>query len=323
MKNNIVKMKKLLGLILILSVFFTACTGSGGGIYSTIEREVKLNNRSIVNIVYRMTQFGSNLYACNGSLFTKGASSGPGWTHVPVEGAPGTIVSVAADSTYIYILVVTSSTDSSSTGTVFASTDGIRYITTGHTGIWTTDGAGCVLFDNKAKDNANRKAYFNSGNNTVLLNGISISTTSVGNVKGAATQNGTTVFHSSEAITSNLEETQIWKSSDLTVNDSKNPSTNLWGDNVKSLTYFANSSSTYLLAGFDANHYNGGYTPFNLVTGHPDTSVTTPNAGGFSGSDIIFMRNINGVLYMSVYTQPAERCGLWSYYPGDPNWNLE
>ncbi len=317
MKQNILKTRTLLSvaLLLIVSVNFLACSGGGGGIYATVEREVKLNNKSIAgNIVYRMTHFGGNLYVCDGSLYTKGASAGPGWAHVAVSNAPGHIVSVASNSSHIYVLAV----GENDIGTVYASTDGTNYTTTGLSGDMNS---GCALFDNKAKDSVNRVAYFNNGGTVYQLSGATYTTisTNPANAKGAAYWNGTTEFHSSEAITANSNETGGWRSTDLVVDDGKTPATNLWGPNIKALTYY----TTYLFAGFDPNHYNGGYTPYNLSTGHPDTSLTNPSQGGFSGSDILFLRNINGVIYMSVYTQPSARSGLWSYYPGDSNWNLE
>ena len=315
MKRNRFRKKSLLSLVflLIISVFFLACSGSGGGIYATIEREVKLNNRSIVNIVYRMTQFGDNLYSCNGSLSTKNVNAGPGWTHVAVQGVSGHIVSVAADSTYIYVLAA----DGNDVGTVYASTDGTNYTSTGLTGNW--NNGGCWLFDNKAKDSANRKAYFNSGSVAYQLAGTGAATSTGGNYRGAAFWGGATHFHDTEAITANYDETAGWKSTDLVVNDNNTPPTNLWGGNIKSLTYF---NGTYLFAGFDSTTNGGGYKAYNFGSSTV-ASVNTPNAGLFSGSAIFFLRNINGVIYMSVSTQPAERCGLWSYYPGDSNWNME
>lgn len=311
-------------LIMAISAVLFTCSGSGGGIYATIEREVKLNNRSVVNIVNRMCQFGSNLYSCNGSLNTKGAGAGAGWTQVPVEGVQGRIISVAADNSYLYVLAVTSESETSDsyigTCTVYYSANGSTFTSTGLSGT-STSSSGCWLFDNKAKDSANRQAFFNNGSGgTFQLAGATFSSIS-GNVKGAAFWGGATHFHSSEAITANTDETAGWTSDNLSVLDDKN--NELWKDNIKALTYFASGSNTYLFAGFDSNHYNGGYTPYNLATGHPDTSLTNPSQGGFSGSEIKFLRNINGVIYMSVYMQPSSRTGLWAYYPGSAGWNIE
>ena len=329
--NRNKKIKSLFTLIPILtfSLLSMTCSGSGGGIYATIEREVKLNTRTINNIVYRMTQFGSNLYACNCGLWEKGAGAGAGWTQVPANGVTGEIISVAADSTHLYVLAASSITDTSATCTVYSSTDARTFTTTGLTGTMTNiaDGnpTGCSLFDNKAKDSSNRQAYFNSGVNAVILTGTGAGS-SIGNYRGAAYWGGSSHYFKTEAITANKDETAGWTSDNLSVQDGNNHE--LWKDTINALTFFAkdpntNNSNTYLFAGFDKNHNGGGYTPYNLSTNQPDTDVTTPDKGIFEGSDILFLRNINDTLYMSVYMQPSSKTGLWAYYPGSAGWNIE
>lgn len=114
-------MKKtvLLSGFLAISFIFFGCPQVT--MLGQIDKETKLEEAVIKGLVGSVVYFQNNLYACDGNIYVKNASSIRGWSKV--DAPSGHIVKLAADETNLYAMSVTGDTDKT-TKKLYTTTDG-------------------------------------------------------------------------------------------------------------------------------------------------------------------------------------------------------
>lgn len=156
MKTKIISV--LLFLFTILS--FTGC--SQDVMFYDIAREVKLVNPEIIGNVYSIVACDGKLYVQNGNIYEKSSpASSRGWSKIDKPEGSGSIIRLAADSSYLYAM--------NTERTVWAKSSG--------SSTWTQiETEATTIFDNQKVGDSDfstlqRCAYIVKGTSCLLLNG--------------------------------------------------------------------------------------------------------------------------------------------------------
>lgn len=171
------KTKILYTFLLILAIFSFSCTNEP--IFYNIAKEVPLLDSVVTGNVYSMVEYGENLYAANGKIFTKEKNAEVTTQKNPwkaVEKPEGSIIRLASTDTHLYALSVDDAISGSENYTIYVTS--AIYGNTKPT--WTKVNASGVktIFDNEASPNTGKLRAFYSTKDGIfeLTNGAADST---------------------------------------------------------------------------------------------------------------------------------------------------
>lgn len=346
MKLNAKKNK--INVFLVLAAVFAAGVFSScqDPIFWNIRQEVKLEEATILGDIFSIVRFKDKLFIANGNIYSKDKNANSHGQWSKMNGPAGHVLTVAADSHYVYALSVTSRKNDSE-GEMELESRKLYYSSDGNSwkevsGITLSNLKSDVvklLCTNSPKDD-HRYAYIRNKNNVYNLNGSSASSSAESGADSALScvyANGNVKFYSEEAActdeTESSDATAIYYSS---------------SSNLKRVNADGSSEKTVV---------NGiRSTIYGIAVMKDSVLVTT--AGGTalvardSGTEIQFanLQSTLSTLYESrscLAVDPslnAHDCavyaglsvkgtgsnsalftheGLWSYYPARGKWNIE
>ena len=341
-----------MNVFLVLAAVFAAGVFSGcqDPIFWNIRQEVKLEEATIYGDIFSIVRFKDKLFIANGNIYSKDKNANSHGQWSKMNGPAGHVLTVAADSSYVYALSVTSRKNDSE-GEMELDSRKLYYSSDGNSwkevsGITLSNSKSDVvkLLCTNSPKVAHRYAYIRNKNNVYELNGSSASSSAVSGADSALScvyADGGVKFYNAEAACT--DETE---SSDAS------------GD----------ASAIYYSSGSDLKRVNAdGSSEKTVVNGIRSTvygiavmkdSVLVTTAGGTalvardSGTEIQFanLQSTLSTLYESracLAVDPgvnaldaavyAGLCvkgtgsnsalftheGLWSYYPARGKWNIE
>ncbi len=155
------KTKILYTFLLVLAIFSFSCDNDP--IFYNIAKEVPLLDSVVTGNVYSMVEYGENLYAANGKIFTKGKTEEVTSEKNPwklVEKPAGSIIRLASTDSHLYALSVDDAINGSENYTIYV-TSAVSDTTKP---TWTKIEASGVktIFDNEAYDNISKLRAFYS-----------------------------------------------------------------------------------------------------------------------------------------------------------------
>ena len=340
--------KNKMNVFLVLAAVFAAGVFSGcqDPIFWNIRQEVKLEEATIYGDIFSIVRFKDKLFIANGNIYSKDKNANSHGQWSKMNGPAGHVLTVAADSSYVYALSVTSRKNDSE-GEMELDSRKLYYSSDGNSwkevsGITLSNSKSDVvkLLCTNSPKVAHRYAYIRNKNNVYELKGSSASSSAVSGADSALScvyADGGVKFYNAEAACT--DETE---SSDV--------------------------SAIYYSSGSDLKRVNAdGSSEKTVVNGIRSTvygiavmkdSVLVTTAGGTalvardSGTEIQFanLQSTLSTLYESracLAVNPglnAHDCavyaglsvqgtgsnsalftheGLWSYYPARGKWNIE
>lgn len=337
-----------MNVFLVLAAVFAAGVFSGcqDPIFWNIRQEVKLEEATIYGDIFSIVRFKDKLFIANGNIYSKDKNANSHGQWSKMNGPAGHVLTVAADSSYVYALSVTSRKNDSE-GEMELESRKLYYSSDGNSwkevsGITLSNSKSDVvkLLCTNSPDNANRYAYIRNKNNVYQLKGSSASSSAesdAGSALSCVYANGGVKFYNAEAACTDETES-------------------------------SDASAIYYSSGSDLKRVNAdGSSEKTVVNGIRSTvygiavmkdSVLVTTAGGTalvardSGTEIQFanLQSTLSTLYESracLAVDPgvnaldaavyAGLCvkgtgsnsalftheGLWSYYANRGKWNIE
>ena len=340
--------KNKMNVFLVLAAVFAAGVFSGcqDPIFWNIRQEVKLEEATIYGDIFSIVRFKDKLFIANGNIYSKDKNANSHGQWSKMNGPAGHVLTVAADSSYVYALSVTSRKNDSE-GEMELDSRKLYYSSDGNSwkevsGITLSSSKSDVvklLCTNSPKVD-HRYAYIRNKNNVYELNGSSASSSAesgAGSALSCVYAKDGVKFYNAEAActdeTETIDATAIYYSS---------------GSDLKRVK-ISDSSETTVVNGIRS-------TVYGIAVMKDSVLVTT--AGGTalvardSGTEIQFanLQSTLSTLYESracLAVDPgvnaldaavyAGLCvkgtgsnsalftheGLWSYYPARGKWNIE
>lgn len=337
-----------MNVFLVLAAVFAAGVFSGcqDPIFWNIRQEVKLEEATIYGDIFSIVRFKDKLFIANGNIYSKDKNANSHGQWSKMNGPAGHVLTVAADSSYVYALSVTSRKNDSE-GEMELESRKLYYSSDGNSwkevsGITLSNSKSDVvkLLCTNSPKVAHRYAYIRNKNNVYELNGSSASSSAesgAGSALSCVYANDGVKFYNAEAACTDETES-------------------------------SDASAIYYSSGSDLKRVNAdGSSEKTVVNGIRSTvygiavmkdSVLVTTAGGTalvardSGTEIQFanLQSTLSTLYESracLAVDPgvnaldaavyAGLCvkgtgsnsalftheGLWSYYPARGKWNIE
>lgn len=340
--------KNKMNVFLVLAAVFAAGVFSGcqDPIFWNIRQEVKLEEATIYGDIFSIVRFKDKLFIANGNIYSKDKNANSHGQWSKMNGPAGHVLTVAADSSYVYALSVTSRKNDSEgemeldSRKLYYSSDGNSWKEVSGITLSSSKSDVVKLLCTNSPNNAHRYAYIRNKNNVYQLNGSSASSSAesgAGSALSCVYANGGVKFYNAEAActdeTETIDATAIYYSS---------------GSDLKRVK-ISDSSETTVVNGIRS-------TVYGIAVMKDSVLVTT--AGGTalvardSGTEIQFanLQSTLSTLYESracLAVDPgvnaldaavyAGLCvkgtgsnsalftheGLWSYYPARGKWNIE
>lgn len=300
--------KILLGLISLTLFALASCKIEP--IFYAIEKEVPLEEAVIKGNLYAMTEFRENLYAASGKLYVKKTSVIRGWKEAVAP--KGHIIRVASDNENLYVLT--------SDKKLYTSTNASNW-----TEVSINDSI-IELFDNKANDSDNKKAFITSSNELLDLDGTSSPTL---NTSDASKKSLAAVYDKSEtktvfsdtiliAVGSNGIYTMEGESIVFNGNNS-----NIKVKEAESMAVYKDETQEYLLVGT-----KNGIKRIILEANGTPTSIGSElgdNAdSSFALVEIPTLYSFTDSVYAAAIDRTtSKKTKVWGYYTVRPEWNVE
>lgn len=340
--------KNKMNVFLVLAAVFAAGVFSGcqDPIFWNIRQEVKLEEATIYGDIFSIVRFKDKLFIANGNIYSKDKNANSHGQWSKMNGPAGHVLTVAADSSYVYALSVTSRKNDSEgemeldSRKLYYSSDGNSWKEVSGITLSSSKSDVVKLLCTNSPKNANRCAYIRNKNNVYELNGSSASSSAesgAGSALSCVYANDGVKFYNAEAACTDETES-------------------------------SDASAIYYSSGSDLKRVNAdGSSEKTVVNGIRSTvygiavmkdSVLVTTAGGTalvardSGTEIQFanLQSTLSTLYESracLAVDPgvnaldaavyAGLCvkgtgsnsalftheGLWSYYPARGKWNIE
>lgn len=339
--------KNKMNVFLVLAAVFAAGVFSGcqDPIFWNIRQEVKLEEATIYGDIFSIVRFKDKLFIANGNIYSKDKNANSHGQWSKMNGPAGHVLTVAADSSYVYALSVTSRKNDSE-GEMELESRKLYYSSDGNSwkevsGITLSNSKSDVvkLLCTNSPKVAHRYAYIRNKNNVYELNGSSASSSAesgAGSALSCVYNDGVKFYNAEAACTDETESSDasaIYYSS---------------GSDLKRVK-ISDSSETTVVNGIRS-------TVYGIAVMKDSVLVTT--AGGTalvardSGTEIQFanLQSTLSTLYESracLAVDPgvnaldaavyAGLCikgtgsnsalftheGLWSYYANRGKWNIE
>ena len=169
MKVKSIKKIAFASLLVVGAALFSSCQDV---IYSNIRKEVELRSASVPSDIRSIIRYKNELYVANGNIYHKNAALSVAGCWLKTISPAGTVLTLAADSKYIYALVGVSKQDENEGENVpvrrelYYSSDGVfwNFVTGVYGfGLIPYNSLGMIetyLFCTNSIAEANRKAYF-------------------------------------------------------------------------------------------------------------------------------------------------------------------
>lgn len=340
--------KNKMNVFLVLAAVFAAGVFSGcqDPIFWNIRQEVKLEEATIYGDIFSIVRFKDKLFIANGNIYSKDKNANSHGQWSKMNGPAGHVLTVAADSSYVYALSVTSRKNDSEgemeldSRKLYYSSDGNSWKEVSGITLSSSKSDVVKLLCTNSPKNANRYAYIRNKNNVYKLNGSSANSSAesgAGSALSCVYANGGVKFYNAEAACT--DETEIIEASAIYYSS---------GSDLKRVKII-DSSETTVVNGIRS-------TVYGIAVMKDSVLVTT--AGGTalvardSGTEIQFanLQSTLSTLYESracLAVDPgvnaldaavyAGLCvkgtgsnsalftheGLWSYYANRGKWNIE
>lgn len=336
--------KNKMNVFLVLAAVFAAGVFSGcqDPIFWNIRQEVKLEEATIYGDIFSIVRFKDKLFIANGNIYSKDKNANSHGQWSKMNGPAGHVLTVAADSSYVYALSVTSRKNDSE-GEMELESRKLYYSSDGNSwkevsGITLSNSKSDVvkLLCTNSPNNDHRYAYIRNKNNVYELNGSSASS-SAGSGAGSALScvyaNGGVKFYNAEAACTDETETIIYYSSgsDLKRVNADGSSEKTVVNGIRSTVYgiavmkdsvlVTTAGGTALVArdsGTEIQFANLQSTLSTLYESRAclavDPGVNALDAAVYAGL-CVKGTGSNSALFTHE--------GLWSYYPARGKWNIE
>ena len=337
-----------MNVFLVLAAVFAAGVFSGcqDPIFWNIRQEVKLEEATIYGDIFSIVRFKDKLFIANGNIYSKDKNANSHGQWSKMNGPAGHVLTVAADSSYVYALSVTSRKNDSE-GEMELDSRKLYYSSDGNSwkevsGITLSNSKSDVvkLLCTNSPKVAHRYAYIRNKNNVYELNGSSASSSAVSGADSALScvyADGGVKFYNAEAActdeTETIDATAIYYSSgsDLKRVNADGSSEKTVVNGIRSTVYgiavmkdsvlVTTAGGTALVArdsGTEIQFANLQSTLSTLYESRAclavDPGVNALDAAVYAGL-CVKGTGSNSALFTHE--------GLWSYYANRGKWNIE
>lgn len=306
-------MKKtvLLSGFLAISFIFFGCPQVT--MLGQIDKETKLEEAVIKGLVGSVVYFNGNLYACDGNIYVKNASSIRGWSKATAPS--GHIVKLVADVTNLYAMSVTGDTDKT-TKKLYTTTDGKKW---DEVSITLASGEEIsTIFDTGSAFNADSASETNSTAYIEIKNGETVSYKQLNGTSTSTpsdTPKSSIVSGGYYAINEGTKDKPQWviKGVDDTTLISVNGT-------IHSIALSSDKSTLYVATNAGVKSYS--------VADKTEKTLPGPNAPSMVKSSYNYFAVF--AYRDAIYAAPAlegnlgsDVNGLFGYYESRGNWNVE
>lgn len=340
--------KNKMNVFLVLAAVFAAGVFSGcqDPIFWNIRQEVKLEEATIYGDIFSIVRFKEKLFIANGNIYSKDKNANSHGQWSKMNGPAGHVLTVAADSSYVYALSVTSRKNDSEgemeldSRKLYYSSDGNSWKEVSGITLSSSKSDVVKLLCTNSPKNANRYAYIRNKNNVYKLNGSSASSSAesgAGSALSCVYANGGVKFYNAEAActdeTETIDATAIYYSSgsDLKRVNADGSSEKTVVNGIRSTVYgiavmkdsvlVTTAGGTALVArdsGTEIQFANLQSTLSTLYESRAclavDPGVNALDAAVYAGL-CVKGTGSNSALFTHE--------GLWSYYANRGKWNIE
>lgn len=337
-----------MNVFLVLAAVFAAGVFSGcqDPIFWNIRQEVKLEEATIYGDIFSIVRFKDKLFIANGNIYSKDKNANSHGQWSKMNGPAGHVLTVAADSSYVYALSVTSRKNDSEgemeldSRKLYYSSDGNSWKEVSGITLSSSKSDVVKLLCTNSPKNANRYAYIRNKNNVYKLNGSSASSSAesgAGSALSCVYANGGVKFYNAEAActdeTETIDATAIYYSSgsDLKRVNADGSSEKTVVNGIRSTVYgiavmkdsvlVTTAGGTALVArdsGTEIQFANLQSTLSTLYESRAclavDPGVNALDAAVYAGL-CVKGTGSNSALFTHE--------GLWSYYANRGKWNIE
>lgn len=340
--------KNKMNVFLVLAAVFAAGVFSGcqDPIFWNIRQEVKLEEATIYGDIFSIVRFKDKLFIANGNIYSKDKNANSHGQWSKMNGPAGHVLTVAADSSYVYALSVTSRKNDSEgemeldSRKLYYSSDGNSWKEVSGITLSSSKSDVVKLLCTNSPKNANRCAYIRNKNNVYKLNGSSANSSAesgAGSALSCVYANGGVKFYNAEAActdeTETIDATAIYYSSgsDLKRVNADGSSEKTVVNGIRSTVYgiavmkdsvlVTTAGGTALVArdsGTEIQFANLQSTLSTLYESRAclavDPGVNALDAAVYAGL-CVKGTGSNSALFTHE--------GLWSYYANRGKWNIE
>lgn len=337
-----------MNVFLVLAAVFAAGVFSGcqDPIFWNIRQEVKLEEATIYGDIFSIVRFKDKLFIANGNIYSKDKNANSHGQWSKMNGPAGHVLTVAADSSYVYALSVTSRKNDSEgemeldSRKLYYSSDGNSWKEVSGITLSSSKSDVVKLLCTNSPKNANRCAYIRNKNNVYKLNGSSANSSAesgAGSALSCVYANGGVKFYNAEAActdeTETIDATAIYYSSgsDLKRVNADGSSEKTVVNGIRSTVYgiavmkdsvlVTTAGGTALVArdsGTEIQFANLQSTLSTLYESRAclavDPGVNALDAAVYAGL-CVKGTGSNSALFTHE--------GLWSYYANRGKWNIE
>ena len=340
--------KNKMNVFLVLAAVFAAGVFSGcqDPIFWNIRQEVKLEEATIYGDIFSIVRFKDKLFIANGNIYSKDKNANSHGQWSKMNGPAGHVLTVAADSSYVYALSVTSRKNDSEgemeldSRKLYYSSDGNSWKEVSGITLSSSKSDVVKLLCTNSPKNVNRYAYIRNKNNVYQLNGSSARSSAesgAGSALSCVYANGGVKFYNAEAActdeTETIDATAIYYSSgsDLKRVNADGSSEKTVVNGIRSTVYgiavmkdsvlVTTAGGTALVArdsGTEIQFANLQSTLSTLYESRAclavDPGVNALDAAVYAGL-CVKGTGSNSALFTHE--------GLWSYYANRGKWNIE
>ena len=340
--------KNKMNVFLVLAAVFAAGVFSGcqDPIFWNIRQEVKLEEATILGDIFSIVRFKDKLFIANGNIYSKDKNANSHGQWSKMNGPAGHVLTVAANSSYVYALSVTSRKNDSE-GEMELESRKLYYSSDGNSwkevsGITLSNSKSDVvkLLCTNSPKVAHRYAYIRNKNNVYELNGSSASSSAESGAGSALScvyaKDGVKFYNAEAACTDETESSYasaIYYSSgsDLKRVNADGSSEKTVVNGIRSTVYgiavmkdsvlVTTAGGTALVARDSGTEIQFANLQSTLSTLYESRACLAVNPGLNAHDCAVYAGlSVQGTGSNSaLFTHE----GLWSYYPARGKWNIE
>lgn len=337
-----------MNVFLVLAAVFAAGVFSGcqDPIFWNIRQEVKLEEATIYGDIFSIVRFKDKLFIANGNIYSKDKNANSHGQWSKMNGPAGHVLTVAADSSYVYALSVTSRKNDSEgemeldSRKLYYSSDGNSWKEVSGITLSSSKSDVVKLLCTNSPQKDHRSAYIRNKNNVYKLNGSSASPSAesgAGSALSCVYANGGVKFYNAEAActdeTETIDATAIYYSSgsDLKRVNADGSSEKTVVNGIRSTVYgiavmkdsvlVTTAGGTALVARDSGTEIQFANLQSTLSTLYESRACLAVNPGVNALDAAVYA----GLCVKGTGSNSAlfTHEGLWSYYANRGKWNIE